>query len=61
MIRKAKAVWRSTGRDGNGDLSLPPGCSPARRTGLYFRARCWHSWLVQRPADERVHKPSTAT
>jgi hypothetical protein len=29
MIRKAKAVWRSMGRDGNGDLSLPPGCSPA--------------------------------
>ena len=21
MIRKAKAVWRGTGRDGNGDLS----------------------------------------
>src|SRR3984957_531293 len=25
MIRKAKAVWRGTGRDGNGDLSTDSG------------------------------------
>ena len=25
MIRKAKAVWRGTGRTGNGNLSTDPG------------------------------------
>jgi hypothetical protein len=25
MIRKAKAVWRGTGRDGNGDISTDSG------------------------------------
>jgi lipoyl-dependent peroxiredoxin len=37
MIRKAKAVWRGTGRDGNGDLSSDSGV--LARTPYSFRTR----------------------
>ena len=37
MIRKAKAVWRGTGRDGNGDLSTDSGV--LARTPYSFRTR----------------------
>jgi hypothetical protein len=31
MIRKARAVWRGTGRTGNGDLSSDSGVRPISR------------------------------
>ena len=37
MIRKAKAVWRGTGRDGNGDLSTDSGV--LAKTPYSFRTR----------------------
>ena len=37
MIRKAKAVWRGTGRDGNGDLSTDSGV--LTKTPYSFRTR----------------------
>jgi lipoyl-dependent peroxiredoxin len=37
MIRKAKAVWRGTGRDGNGDLSTDSGVLAA--TPYSFKTR----------------------
>jgi osmotically inducible protein OsmC len=37
MIRKAKAVWRGTGRDGNGDLSTDSGV--LAMTPYSFRTR----------------------
>jgi lipoyl-dependent peroxiredoxin len=37
MIRKAKAVWRGTGRDGNGDLSTDSGVLAT--TPYSFRTR----------------------
>src|SRR5262245_46541811 len=37
MIRKAKAVWRGTGRDGNGDLSTDSGVLD--KTPYSFRTR----------------------
>jgi len=37
MIRKAKAVWRGTGRTGNGDLSTDSGV--LAETPYYFRTR----------------------
>ena len=37
MIRKAKAVWRGTGRDGNGDLSTDSGVLV--KTPYSFRTR----------------------
>jgi osmotically inducible protein OsmC len=37
MIRKANAVWRGTGRDGDGDLSTPSGVLAA--TPYSFRTR----------------------
>ena len=37
MIRKAKAVWRGTGRDGNGDLSSDSGV--LAHTPYSFRTR----------------------
>ena len=35
MIRKAKAVWRGTGRDGSGNLSTNSG--RARRDPIVFQ------------------------
>ena len=37
MIRKAKAVWRGTGRDGNGDLSTDSGV--LTRTPYSYKTR----------------------
>ena len=37
MVRKAKAVWRGTGRDGNGDLSTDSGV--LAKTPYSFRTR----------------------
>jgi len=37
MIRKARAVWRGTGRDGNGDLSTDSGV--LAKTPYSFRTR----------------------
>jgi len=37
MIRKARAVWRGTGRDGNGDLSVDSGV--LAKTPYSFRTR----------------------
>jgi osmotically inducible protein OsmC len=40
MIRRAKAVWRSTGRGGNGDLSADSGV--LAKTPYSFRTRFEH-------------------
>lgn len=37
MIRKARAVWRGTGRDGNGDLSTDSGA--LSKTAYSYRTR----------------------
>ena len=51
MIRKAKAVWRGTGRAGNGNLSTDSGV--LAETPYSFRTRFENEKVQLRRADRR--------
>ena len=66
MIRKARAVWRGTGKDGKGELTTIPACSRRRPTrsrpdSRARRARTQRSGLRRRmPAASPWRSPSSS-